>query len=141
MPSAISETTTQTRPQSAGGAASTEVQGALVELKGVYRRYGRLVALRGVNLAIQPGEFVFVIGPSEAGKTTLLKLLHGDLRPNRGTIRVDQHRLDRRWRRFLTQHRRDVAAVFQDQRLMRDMTARGNVAFALQVADLGMPRP
>jgi cell division transport system ATP-binding protein len=139
MPSAISETTTQTRPQAAGGSASGEVQDALVELKGVHRRYGRLVALRGVNLAIQPGEFVFVIGPSEAGKTTLLKLLHGDLRPNRGTIRVDGHRLHRRWRRFLTQHRRDVAAVFQDQRLMRDMTARGNVAFALQVADLGMP--
>jgi cell division transport system ATP-binding protein len=139
MPSAISETTTQTRPQAAGGGASGEVQDALVELKGVYRRYGRLVALRGVNLTVQPGEFVFVIGPSEAGKTTLLKLLHGDLRPNRGTIRVDQHRLHRRWRRFLTQHRRDVAAVFQDQRLMRDMTARGNVAFALQVADLGMP--
>jgi cell division transport system ATP-binding protein len=138
MPSAITETT-QTRPRSAGGGASGEVQDALVELKGVYRRYGRLVALRGVNLAIQPGEFVFVIGPSEAGKTTLLKLLHGDLRPNRGTIRVDEHRLDRRWRRFLTQHRRDVAAVFQDQRLLRDMTARGNVAFALQVADLGMP--
>ncbi|HYW24449.1 MAG TPA: permease-like cell division protein FtsX [Terriglobales bacterium] len=140
MPSAISETTTQTRPQSAGGGASGEDQRALIELKGVYRRYRRLVALRGVNLAIQPGEFVFVIGPSEAGKTTLLKLLHGDLRPSRGTIRVDRNRLDRRWRRFLTQHRRDVAAVYQDHRLMRDMTARGNVAFALQVADLGMPK-
>jgi cell division transport system ATP-binding protein len=138
MPSAISETR-QTRPQSAGGSPPGEAQGTLVELKGVSRRYGRLVALRGVNLSIQPGEFVFVIGPSEAGKTTLLKLLHGDLRSNRGTIRVDRHLLHRRWRRFLTQHRREVAAVFQDQRLMRDMTARGNVAFALQVADLGMP--
>src|SRR5215472_5285470 len=139
MPSAIPETTTQTRPQAAGGGSSGQVQRALVDLSGVSRRYGRLVALRDLDLAIQPGEFVFVIGPSEAGKTTLLKLLHGDLRPNRGTIRVDRHRLNRRWRRFLTQHRRDVAAVFQDQRLMRDMTARGNVAFALQVADLGMP--
>jgi cell division transport system ATP-binding protein len=139
MSSAISETTTQTRPQSAGGRTSGEVGGALVELKGVYRRYGRLVAIRGVNLAIQPGEFVFVIGPSEAGKTTLLKLVHGDLRPNRGTIRVDRHRLHRRWRPFLTRLRRDVAAVFQDHRLLRDMTARGNVSFALQVADLRMP--
>jgi cell division transport system ATP-binding protein len=139
MSSAISETTTQTRPQTAGGGASGEAQGALVELKGVYRRYGRLVAIRGVNLAVQPGEFVFLIGPSEAGKTTLLKLIHGDLRPNRGTIRVDRHRLHRRWRRFLTRLRRDVAAVFQDHRLLRDMTARGNVSFALQVADLRMP--
>ena len=139
MPSAISERTTQTRPQAAGEHQSGEPRGALVELRGVHKRYGRLVAVRGVNLAIDPGEFVFVIGPSEAGKTTLLKLIHGDLRPNRGTIRVDRHLLHRRWRRFLTKLRRDVAAVFQDQRLLRDMTARGNVAFALQVADLGMP--
>jgi cell division transport system ATP-binding protein len=140
MPSAISETTTQTRAQAAVGQASGESQGALVDLRGVHRRYGRLVAIRDVNLCIQPGEFVFVIGPSEAGKTTLLKLIHGDLRPNRGTIRVDRNdRLHRRWRRRLTRLRRDVAAVFQDQRLLPDMTARGNVTFALQVADLGMP--
>jgi cell division transport system ATP-binding protein len=112
---------------------------ALVELAGVTRRYGRLVALRDVDLAIAPGEFVFLIGPSEAGKTTLLKLIHGDLRPTRGTIRVGEHRLNRRWRRFLPRLRRQVAAVFQDHRLLPDMTARGNVAFALEVADLWLP--
>jgi cell division transport system ATP-binding protein len=141
MPSAISKRTTQTRPQAAGEHQVGEPQGPLVELKGVYRRYRRLVAIRAVSLAIQPGEFVFVIGPSEAGKTTLLKLIHGDLRPNRGSVRVDRYHLHRRWRRRLTRLRRDVAAVFQDQRLLRDMTARGNVAFALQVADLAMPHP
>jgi cell division transport system ATP-binding protein len=125
---AVAEAKPQTRPR------------ALVELTRVTRRYGRLVALRDFSLRIEPGEFVFVIGPSEAGKTTLLKLIHGDLRPNRGTIRVDRHQLHRRRRGFLTRLRRDVAAVFQDQRLLPDMTARGNVTFALQVADLGMPR-
>src|SRR5437763_205762 len=128
------------RPEATGTSMPVERPDALVELSGVTRRYGRLVALRDVSLSVRPGEFVFLIGPSEAGKTTLLKLVHGALRPNRGRVRVDRYRLDRRWRRFLPGMRREVAAVYQDQRLLTDMTARGNVAFALQVADLGMPR-
>src|SRR5215472_13187313 len=131
--------TTETRPDTRSQVTSRQQPTGLVEIDHVTRRYGRLVALRDVSLKIEPGEFVFVIGPSEAGKTTLLKLIHGDLRPNRGTLRVDCYRLHRRRRRFLTRLRRDVAAVFQDQRLLPDMTARGNVGFALQVADLGMP--
>ena len=113
---------------------------AFVELRGVTRRYGRLVALNKVNLSIQPGEFVVLTGPSEAGKTTLLKLIHGDLRPNTGSICVDGFRLERRWRRFLARLRRRVAAVSQDHRLLHDMSVRGNVAFALQVSDLWLPR-
>ena len=140
MQPAITERKLQTRPMAASGREPVGRPGALVELRGAVRRYGKLVALRGVDLAIEPGEFVFLIGPSEAGKTTLLKLIHGDLRPHRGTVRVDRYQLDRRWRRFLPRLRRDVAAVFQDGRLLPDMTARGNVGFALQVADLGMPR-
>src|SRR5437588_4461177 len=111
----------------------------LVELNGVSRRYGRLLALKDINLRIAPGEFVFVTGPSEAGKTTLLKLIHGDLRPTKGRIRVALFRLNQRWRRFLPRLRRRAAAIFQDGRLLPDMTARANVAFALQVADLWLP--
>jgi len=140
MPPAITERQQQTRTEAAGRREPVGDPNALVELRGVSKRYGKLVALRGIDLTIKPGEFVFLIGPSEAGKTTLLKLIHGDLRPHKGTVRVDRYRLHRRWRRFLPRLRREVAAVFQDHRLLPDMTARGNVAFALQVADLGMPR-
>src|SRR5262245_9979566 len=112
----------------------------LVDLSHVTRRYGRLVALRDVSLRIAAGEFVFLVGPSEAGKTTLLRLVHGDVRPSAGTIRVGRYQLHRRWRGFLPRLRREVAAVFQDHRLLPHLTAFGNVAFALQVADLGMPR-
>src|SRR5438046_384797 len=111
--------------------------GTLVELAGVTHRYGRLVALRGVDLAIARGELVFVVGPSEAGKTTLLRLVHGDLRPTAGTVRVGRHLLHRRWRRFLPALRRNAAAVFQEHRLLPGLTALANVSFALQVADLG----
>jgi cell division transport system ATP-binding protein len=122
------------RPGAAGGTGNR-----VIELSGVGKRYRRLVALRNVNLAISAGEMVFVIGPSEAGKTTLLKLMHGDVRPNRGTVEVLGHPLHQRWGRRLPQLRRRVAAVFQDHRLLTDMSVRGNVAFALQVTDLGMP--
>src|SRR5205807_935329 len=103
------------------------------------RRYGPLVALKDVDLRVAPGEFVFLTGPSEAGKTTLLKLIHGDLRPTKGRIRVARFRLNKRWRRFLPRLRRRVAAIFQDGRLLPGMTARGNVIFALRVANLWLP--
>src|SRR5215472_1392132 len=121
-------------------AQAVQPPAGFVELRGVTRRYGRLVALHDVNLSVQPGEFVVVTGPSEAGKTTLLRLIHGDVRPNKGLIRVDGFRLERRWRRFLPRLRRRVAAVSQDHRLLHDMSVRGNVAFALQVSDLWLPR-
>src|SRR5215470_218982 len=127
-------------PRSTVGPEQAQQQTPFVRLAGVSRRYGRLVAIKDVSLSIAPGEFVFVTGPSEAGKTTLLKLIHGDLRPSAGTIRVDGFRLERRWRRFLPRLRRSVAAVFQDHRLLQDMSARGNLAFALQVSDLWLPR-
>src|SRR6266536_4720773 len=98
MAPASTGTKLRTRPEATGSLTAGERPDALVELSGVTRRYGRLVALRDVSLAVQPGEFVFLIGPSEAGKTTLLKLIHGALRPNRGRVRVDSYRLERRWR-------------------------------------------
>src|SRR5262249_61657785 len=100
-------------------------------LTGASRRYGRLIAIKEVSLSITPGEFVFVTGPSEAGKTTLLKLIHGDLRPSAGTIRVDGFRLERRWRRFLPRLRRRVAAVSQDNRLTLVRCSCSQVACAL----------
>ncbi len=139
MPPAGAETTPRT-VLAPGAPAPADGPGALVELTGVTKRYGRLVALRDVSLSVAPGEFVFLVGPSEAGKTTLLKLVHGHVRANEGTVVVDGFELSRRWRRFLPRLRRRVAAVFQDHRLLHDMTARGNVAFALQVADLRQPR-
>jgi len=117
----------------------SRVAGALVEIEGVSRRFGRVVALQEVSLTIRRGELVFVVGPSEAGKTTLLRLIHGDLVPSRGSIRVDGFQLARRWRWFLPRLRRRVGVIFQDHRLLPDMTAQGNVAFALQATNLWLP--
>jgi cell division transport system ATP-binding protein len=125
----------------AGRPLSVQPSKAVVELTGVTRRFGRLVAVDNVSLAIEPGELVFLVGPSEAGKTTLLRLVHGDLKPTSGTVRVRNTAVRRRsvrWR--MRRLRRQVGAVFQDTRLLPDMNALENVAFALQVADLWAPR-
>lgn len=58
-----------------------------LELQGVSRRFGGLVAVRDVSFALEPGERRAIIGPNGAGKTTLFNLITGDLRPTNGTIR------------------------------------------------------
>jgi cell division transport system ATP-binding protein len=120
---------------------SVQSSDALVELTGVSRRFGRLTALDNVSFSVKPGELVFLVGPSEAGKSTLLRLIHGDLRPSAGTVRVRRTVVRRRSaRRRMRKLRRQVGAVFQEMRLLPDMNAHENVVFALQIADLWAPR-
>src|SRR5437764_1362266 len=76
-----------TAPAAAGAPAAQRPSRPLVELREVTRRYGRLVALKDVSLTVAPGEFVFLTGPSEAGKTTLLQLLL----PDEPTANLDRH--------------------------------------------------
>jgi cell division transport system ATP-binding protein len=109
-------------------------------LDGVSFSYGRVPAVENVSLCIPPGELTYVVGPSAAGKTTLLKLLHGELRAQRGTLLVDGRDLVRAGGRTRRQLRRRVAVVFQDYRLLRRLTVVENVAYALRVADLWLPR-
>ncbi len=92
------------------------------------------VALNGVNLKIDDGEFVFIIGRSGAGKTTLTKLLMREEKVTSGTIRVDEFRLDRMPKRKVAYLRRSMGVVFQDFRLFPKKTVAENVAFAMRVA-------
>lgn len=111
-----------------------------IRLDGVSFSYGRVPALENVSLSVQSGELAYVVGPSAAGKTTLLRLLHGELRAQRGGVLVaglDLVRAHRRARRLV---RRQVAVVFQDYRLLRRLTVVENVAYALRVADLWLPK-
>ncbi len=97
-----------------------------------------MVAADEVSLALRPGEFAFLVGPSGAGKTTLLRLINREIRPTSGEIWVDglpAHALpDRR----VAELRRRVGVVFQDYKLLPRLTAVENVAFALQVSELGV---
>jgi cell division transport system ATP-binding protein len=111
-----------------------------IRLDGVTFSYGRVPALENVSFCIPPGELTYVVGPSAAGKTTLLKLLHGELKPQRGALLVDRRDLVKARGRTRRQLRRRVAVVFQDYRLLRRLTVVENVVYALRVADLWMPR-
>jgi ABC-type ATPase involved in cell division/cell division protein FtsX len=111
----------------------------LIKLAGVSKSFGRAVVLSGVTFTVAPGEILEITGPSGAGKTTLLRLVHGQLRPNAGEVWLGGRGLHRRWRLGLGRIRRDVAFVFQDQRLLPRLTALENLIFALQVRDPQVP--
>ena len=90
-------------------------------------------ALRGVTMQIEDGEFVFLVGPSGSGKSTIIKLITGELKPTSGSVHVNGYSLERIRRREIPYLRRTVGVVFQDFRLIENMTVYDNVAFAMRV--------
>lgn len=91
------------------------------------------VALENVSLTINDGEFVFLVGPSGSGKTTLMKLITGELRPTSGTVIINDFDMSTIKRRKLPKMRRTLGVVFQDYRLIENMSVYDNVAFAMRV--------
>jgi phosphonate transport system ATP-binding protein len=94
---------------------------------GLSKRYGTRVALDGVSIAVEPGEFVAVLGPSGAGKTTLFRCLTRLIEPDRGQIEIGGRRFDGVCGRALPQARRDIGVVFQQFNLIRRVSALDNV--------------
>src|SRR6266700_4663356 len=90
-------------------------------------------ALRDINLVVPEGDFLFLVGPSGAGKSTLVRLLIREEKPTKGKIFVDGVELGRMKRRQLPFYRRKVGLVFQDFKLLPNLTIYENVAFALRV--------
>ena len=94
-------------------------------------------ALRGVTMQIEDGEFVFLVGPSGSGKSTIIKLITGELKPTSGSVHVNGYSLERIRRREIPYLRRTIGVVFQDFRLIENMTVYDNVAFAMRVVGAG----
>ncbi len=90
-------------------------------------------ALSNVDLEIQDGEFVFVVGASGAGKTTLTKLLLCEEKASGGRITINNFNLSRMSRFKIPKLRRTIGIVFQDFRLLPNMTVSENIAFAMHV--------
>lgn len=90
-------------------------------------------ALNNVNLNIKDGEFVFIIGRSGAGKTTLTKLMLCEERVTGGKLHINDFKLEKLPRRKIPRLRRTMGVVFQDFRLFNNKTVYENVAFALRV--------
>jgi cell division transport system ATP-binding protein len=108
----------------------------IVELKSVSRSYGSRLAVDEVDLALHPGELTFLVGPSGAGKTTILRLINREIRPTKGLVKVDGIMAHALKASRVAELRRRVGVVFQDYKLLPRLTAMENVAFGLQVADL-----
>ena len=92
-------------------------------------------ALDGVNFSVNPGEFVFIVGPSGAGKTTLVKLLTREEQPSGGSVLFGETDLAKLRGKDLLKHRRELGVVHQDYKLLPYKTAYENVALALEVLD------
>ena len=90
-------------------------------------------ALRGISLQVEDGEFAFLVGPSGSGKSTIIKLITGELKPTSGTVHVNGYSLEHIRKREIPFLRRTVGVVFQDFRLIPNMTVYENVAFAMRV--------
>ena len=112
----------------------------LIEFQSVTVRYGKEPALTDLTLAVDSGELLALVGPSGAGKTTALRLLQGLVRPTSGKLWIDGVAVHRTWAFRIRRLRRRIGVVYQDYRLLTNRTALENVAFALQVADLTVPR-
>jgi cell division transport system ATP-binding protein len=113
---------------------------SLIEFRNVTLKYRGVVALAGLDLVIEPGEFVALLGPSGAGKTSILRLLQGLARPSSGRLWIDSVAVHRTWRFQIRRLRRRIGVVFQDYCLLPNRSALDNVAFALQVSDLTVTR-
>ena len=106
----------------------------MVEFSGVSKTYSKnFEALKNVDLSIDKGEFVFVVGASGAGKSTFLKLIMREEVPTSGTVTINGYNLNKMKKRDIPYFRRTMGIVFQDFRLIPDMRVYDNVAFALRV--------
>lgn len=106
----------------------------MIKFSNVSKKYDNGTnALKDINLTIDKGEFVFVVGSSGAGKSTFLKLMMREEVPSSGSIIVDDKDLTKMKKREIPKFRRKLGIVFQDFRLIPNMTVFDNVAFAMRV--------
>jgi cell division transport system ATP-binding protein len=106
----------------------------MIRFDHVTKQYpGRVYALSDVTVEIPDGEFVFLIGPSGAGKTTMLRLLIRDLLPTAGNIHVDKWHVNKLRVPNIHLLRRKIGTVFQDFKLLTDRTVFENVALGLEI--------
>ncbi len=105
----------------------------MIRFDHVSKRFGQSLALSDVTVEIKDGEFVFLIGPSGAGKTTFLRLLIRDMLPSRGKVFVDDWEVATMPKSKIYVLRRKIGMIFQDFKLLEDRTIFENVALGLDI--------
>ncbi len=106
---------------------------ATLELRGLKKKYGKLYAVDGIDLAIKEGEFLAILGPSGCGKSTTMRMIAGLEQPSEGDVLIGGKQVTR-----LPPRERNVSMVFQSYALYPHMTVTENIAFPLKAR--GVPR-
>lgn len=108
----------------------------MIEFQNVNKVYNKGVqALTNINLKVEKGEFIFLVGASGAGKSTFIKLLLKEQNPTSGKIYVNGQNINEISRRKTPFYRRSISVIFQDFRLLPNKTVFENVAFAMEVIE------
>lgn len=105
----------------------------MIEFRNISKQYNDNWILSDINLKIDGSEFVFIVGPSGVGKTTLVKLLTREEKPTSGEIIVDETNIVNLRRSQIPQLRRQIGVVYQEFKLLEDRTAFENIALAFEV--------
>ena len=108
----------------------------MINFKNVSKMYENNVkALSNVNINIETGEFVFLVGPSGSGKSTFIRMLLKEVEPTSGEITGGKTKLNTLSRKEIPYYRRKIGMVFQDFKLISDLNVYENVAFAMKVVE------
>lgn len=114
------------------------MQQPIIQIRNLVYRRGTNIILDDVSMDIKRGSIVAIMGPSGVGKTTILRLISGQLRPNKGTVEINGHRISSLSRRELYRCRKEIGVLLQDGALFTDLTVFENIATPLREhTDLG----
>lgn len=113
----------------------------MIQFDGVTKSYPLgIVALDNVTFAIERNEFIFLVGTSGAGKTSILNLILGDLYPTSGTVIVDDTDLSSKKCKKIEELRRHIGVVFQDFKILQDKDVFENIALGLHIQELPLKK-
>ncbi|GAI31134.1 unnamed protein product, partial [marine sediment metagenome] len=105
----------------------------MIRMFHVYKFYpNKILALHDINIHIRKGEFVFLVGPTGAGKTTFLRLIYRGTVPTKGQVIVDGINIARLKPKYIPYLRRNIGIVFQDFKLLYSRTVYENISFGLK---------
>ena len=103
----------------------------MIEINGLYKRFGENEVLRGVDLTITQGETLVIVGKSGCGKSVMLKHIVGLLKPDRGTVKIDGRLVNAMTQKELYEMRKDFGYLFQGGAIFDSLTVAENVALPL----------
>lgn len=105
----------------------------MVSLSNVSVTYDDINILENVNFTVQQSDFVYIVGRTGTGKSSILRLLYMDLAPSAGTVTIGNYSSEKMRKREIPFLRRTIGIIFQDMKLLEDRNVYDNVAFALYV--------